>query len=212
MLCALLALGQLGGELRMLGRERVDLLRRRVLRAEDEPGDEAVRCVGRADHRLVGVLGILGHLLQPAVDLEQRLFHVGADGELHRDHAAGVHALRRELRDALDARELLLLLDDDFLLDFLRAGAGPAGFDRDRRNLHLGRELHRHPDQRDDAEQRDQQHADGDLHRIADEGFDRDAWRHLNRRISNVRRNCELHSAVRHWKLVIPSRALRRRR
>ena len=27
-----------------------------------------------------------------------------------------------------------------------------------------------------DAEQRDQQHADRDFHRIADEGFDRDAW------------------------------------
>ena len=35
-------------------------------------------------------------------------------------------ALGGQLRDAFDALELLLLLDDDFLLDFLRAGARPA--------------------------------------------------------------------------------------
>ena len=48
---------------------------------------------------------------------------------------------------------------------------GQRGLDRDRRDLHLGRELHRHPHQRNHAEQRDQQHADGDFHRDCERKF-----------------------------------------
>ena len=112
-------------------------------------------------------------MLQAAVDLQQRLVHVRADVELERDRAGRIGAFRGHLGDALDALELLLLLDHDLLFDLLRTGAGPARLDRDRGRLHLGCQLHRHPHQRDDAEQRDQQNADGDLDRIANKGIDK---------------------------------------
>ena len=68
---------------------------------------------------------------------------------------------------ALDALELLLLLLDDLALDLHRAGAGPAGLDRDRRLLHLRRQLHRHADERENAEERQQEDADRHLDRVA---------------------------------------------
>ena len=124
-----------GLQVRMLGDQLVGFARGRHPLAEDEPGDRPVGGVGRVDDRLVGVFGIVGHLGQLGVDLEHRLLHVGADGELERHPAHRVHALGGHLADAFDALELLLLLLNDLALDLLRAGAGPDGFDRQRRDL-----------------------------------------------------------------------------
>ena len=75
--------------------------------------------------------GYSRHLLQPRAHHQQRLVHVGVDGELEDDPPHRVHALGRHLLHAFDALQLLFLLLDDFLFDFLRARAGPARFDRD---------------------------------------------------------------------------------
>ncbi len=159
---------ELGMSLAELG----DLLPRRVLLAEDEPGDRAVGEVRGADDRLVGVLGILADLLEPGVDQQEGLGHVGPDGELHRDPAHRVHRLGRHLGDALDPFELLLLLLDDLALDLLRAGPRPARLDGDRRDLDLGCELGRHPEDGDEPEEGHQQDADRHFDAVADEGFD----------------------------------------
>ena len=96
----------------------------------------------------------------------------GADGELQRDLAARVHALARHLGHAFDAFELLLLLLDDLLFDFLRAGAGPGGLDRERGDLHVRDELDRHPADGDQAEHHQQDHEDRDLDGVLDEVLD----------------------------------------
>jgi hypothetical protein len=97
-------------------------------------------------------LGVFRHLLQATVDLEQSLVDLGADQELERDAPHGVHALGRHLGEAFDALELLLLLLNDFALDFLRACTTPYRFDGERGNLHLGRKLFGHPHQRNKSE------------------------------------------------------------
>ena len=77
--------------------EGTDLVVVGSLGDEDEPGDRAVGGIRSADDGLVGVLRVLAHLLQTAVDPKQGFVHVGADEEFHHHAADGVHALRAHL-------------------------------------------------------------------------------------------------------------------
>ena len=154
-------------QLGMLFREGRQLGVGRIARAEDKPGDRPVVGVGRGDDRLVGIFRILAHLLQSADDVDDRLLHLRADQEFQRDPSQRVRAFGRHLGDAFDALELLFLLDDDLLLDFLRTCSRPTRFDRDRGRLHLRRQLHGHPREGDPAEQCHQQHTDQHLGGIA---------------------------------------------
>ena len=149
-----------------------DLFGRLDERPQDEPRDGLVRRVGRAQDRLIRLFGILAHLLQARVHLQERRTHVDADVELEREPADAIHALAGHLAHPLDALELLLLLLDDLALDLLRARAGPARLDGDRRDLHLRCELHGHANERDGAEERDQEDADRDLDGVLDAGLE----------------------------------------
>ena len=155
----------------MLLLELPNLLSRRAARGQHEPRDRLVGRVRRADDRLIGVLGIRADLLEAAVHLQQGLVHVRADGEFELDAPHRVEALGRQLRDPLDAFQLLFLLANDLLLDLLRRGPRPARLDRQRRRLDLGRELHRHRKPGDGAEQHQQQHRHRNFDRVLDEGF-----------------------------------------
>ncbi len=129
----------------MFVRESLDLFDRRLQSTQDEPGDRAVRCAAGRDHRFVGVFGVLGDLLQSAVDFQQRLFHVRADEELQRDPCHRVHRLAGHFSHALDTLQLLFLFLRDLAFDFLWACSRPSRFDRDRRGLDFRDQLHRHP-------------------------------------------------------------------
>ena len=149
-------------------REELKFVVRRIARTENEPGNGPVVGVRRGNHRLVGVFRILAHLLQATNHVDDGLLHFGADPEFQRDASQRVGAFGRHLGDALDTLELFFLLHDDLLLHFLRAGPRPTCLDRDRRRLHLGGQLHRHPRQRDPAEDGHQQHADQHFRGIPD--------------------------------------------
>ena len=141
------------GQLRVTALELDKLFVAGSTGAEDEPGDRAVVGVGRRDDRLIGFLGILANLLQAAVDLQQRLVHIGPDQELQDDPRSRIRALRTHLLEPFNALELFLLLESDLALDLLRTRTRPTCLDGDRRSLHLRSQLHRHPFERHDAEQ-----------------------------------------------------------
>jgi len=83
------------------------------------------------------------------------------------------HGVEVYLRQALERFQLFLLLDQDRLLDFLRTAPGPNSADRDHGPLDIGRQLDRDGVQGDHAEQNDENHADGDFHRVLDRETDR---------------------------------------
>ena len=89
-----------------------------------------------------------------------------ADVELQRDLRSAQFGRGGHLPQALERLELLLLLDQDRLLDFLRTAARPDGADGHDRPLDVGRQLDRNRRQGNHPEQNDQDHADGDLDRI----------------------------------------------
>jgi hypothetical protein len=140
--------------------------------AKDQPGDRPVVGAGGLDHRPVGVDRPVADLLDAGVDLDERLRHVGADGKLHLDRAGRVARLAGELDEPFDAAELFLERLDELLLDFLGARPQPPRLDGDRRNLDLRRQLHRHREDRQRAEQGHQQDPDGRLDGIRDAGGD----------------------------------------
>ena len=126
---------------------------RRHALAEDQPSNGPIRSVRGIDHRLVNIFGIASDLRELGVDFEQRFTHVDTDGKLQRDPPHRVHAFGSHLPHAFDALQLLLLLVDDLFFDFFGAGTGPRRFDRQRGNFHFRRKLHRHREDRQNAEQ-----------------------------------------------------------
>ncbi len=163
---------QLPGQFRMLILHGRDLLVGRPAGAQDEPGDRTVARVRRGDDRLVRVFRVFGNLLQPRVHLEQRFVDVRSDVKLERHGSLRIGRVGGEFDQALDALQLLFLLDDDFAFDLLRTGARPARFDADRRPLDFRRQLHRHPHESNRTKQRDEQDADSHLDRVMDNRAD----------------------------------------
>ena len=139
---------------------------------EDEPGDGAIVGTRGPDHRAVGVDRPVANLLHPRVHLHERLRHVGADGKLQLHRAGRTCRVARELDEPLDAAELLLERLDQLPLDFLRARAPPLAVDGDRGDLDFRRELHRHRENREHAEERHQDHTHRDLHGARDARLD----------------------------------------
>ena len=79
---------KLGGEFWMGGLQRVDRGGFGGGLAEHQPGDRPVVGAGCLDHWPIGVDWPVANLLDPRIDLDQRLRHVGADGELELDGAS----------------------------------------------------------------------------------------------------------------------------
>ncbi len=70
---------------------------------EDEPRNGVGPDVDAGDDRLVGLIRVLGHLVQLVGDLEEVGVHVASDIELQDDPAHPVHAFTGEALEALYA-------------------------------------------------------------------------------------------------------------
>ena len=119
-----------------------------------------------ADARLIHILGIPRHLAHGVVDPDQRFVEVRAMREFEFDLGPAGAGRRDHAREARYATQVLLLLDQDFLFNVLRAGPGPAGLDRDHARVQIRDHLHRRPEKGEHAKDGDDQYRHRD-----DNGF-----------------------------------------
>ncbi|TWT62396.1 hypothetical protein Pan54_31380 [Rubinisphaera italica] len=159
----------------------IKLFRIRSASTQNEPGDRTVGGVCGTDDRLVGIFGIIGHLLQAGVDLEQRFIHVRANLEFESDCPFRVGTFGFQLNNPLNTFKILLLLDNNLTLNFLGTGSWPTRFHGNRGTVDFRGQLHGHSHESDESEQRHHQDANDDFDRVFDNGFNKRHERIANR-------------------------------
>ncbi len=145
---------------------RLDRARRAGQQLHEEPGQRLVRAaaavVAERDRRRGRVARQRRQLVHAADHLDQRTLHVGADREAQVQERVARVRERVQLLEAGQSLQRAFLRLEDLGLDFGWCRRAPAGLHRDDRRLDVGEQLHRHPEQADDAEQADQCRDHGD--------------------------------------------------
>jgi len=142
----------------------LDRAGRAGLQLHEEPGQRFVRAAAagaKLDARRVGVAWQRRQLVHARNHVDQRAAHVRADREFEVDERAAGVCEGLDLLQSRQAAQRLLLRLDQLGLDLGRRGGAPGREYRDDRLLDVRKELHRQPDQRDDAEHDDESDADG---------------------------------------------------
>ena len=138
--------------------EGVHLARVAIEPGQHEPGDRLVLGAGGAERRLIHLVGVAGHPVEPVGHQQQGAVHVLADLELEGQARPSVLGTALDLGHALETLEHLFLAVDDLAFDFGRRPAQPVGGDGNDRPADIGRELNRDGLERQQAEHHRHQH------------------------------------------------------
>ena len=110
----------------------------------NKPADSAFKPTGSGDNGAVGIIRVFRDFIQFIRDLHQRCGHVGTDDKFQCNHTLAVAGGGIHFQQPLDRFQILLLLVDNFLFNFLGRSAKPVGCHANDRPLDFRGQLNRY--------------------------------------------------------------------